>query len=242
MQVEGNVPAEMGSIQSKKTASIKKKESDLELLNGIGSKGALLLHENGIHSIENLAGLSAKHLEGIQGIGPKTAEKYVQLARNHLHQSALTPYMTTGSPSGKDGVKKNDSGDDDYLKKILRGCVESNVWIQDPANWDEYKSILKQFLCNPDLSDEQIREFMKQGKLFDPQMLLEHNQQKLTDYFTQFRAFLAAEGALKADLLKDYTYENVIKNSFPEAEGSCTAGRAGLHLCRLVEGPGGRGV
>lgn len=100
----------------------------------------------------------------------------------------------------------------DDLKKILRGCVEANVWIQDPANWDEYKAILKQFLGNPDLSDKQIREFVKEGKLFDPQMLLEHNQQKLTDYFTQFRAFLAAEGALKADVLKDYTYENVIKN------------------------------
>jgi ABC-type nitrate/sulfonate/bicarbonate transport system substrate-binding protein len=100
----------------------------------------------------------------------------------------------------------------DDLKKILRGCVEANVWIQDPANWDEYKAILKQFLGRPDLSDDQIREFMKEGKIFDPQMLLEHNQQKLTDYFTQFRAFLAAEGLLKADVLKDYTYENVIKN------------------------------
>jgi hypothetical protein len=90
--------------------------------------------------------------------------------------------------------------------------VEANVWIQNPANWDEYTTIFKQFLGNPDLSDEQIREFMKEGKLFAPQMLLEHNQQKLTDYFTQFRAFLVAEGALKADILKDYTYENVIKN------------------------------
>jgi ABC-type nitrate/sulfonate/bicarbonate transport system substrate-binding protein len=100
------------------------------------------------------------------------------------------------------------------LKKILRGCVEANVWIQDPTNWDEYTAILKQFLGNPDLSDDQIREFMKQGKLFEPQMLLEHNQQKLTDYFTQFRAFLAAEGegVLKADVLKEFTYDNVIKN------------------------------
>jgi ABC-type nitrate/sulfonate/bicarbonate transport system substrate-binding protein len=100
----------------------------------------------------------------------------------------------------------------DDLKKILRGLVEANAWIQNPANWEEYTVILKQLLGSPDLSDEQLREFMKEGKLFDPQMLLEHNQQKLTDYFTQFRAFLAADGILKADVLQDYTYENVIHN------------------------------
>jgi NitT/TauT family transport system substrate-binding protein len=100
------------------------------------------------------------------------------------------------------------------LKKILRGVVEAIEWMRDPANWDEYKVILKQhiFAKRPDLSDDQIRKLTEQELFFDPQTLLEHNQQKLSDYFTQFRAFLVAEGSLKADVLNGFTYDNVIKN------------------------------
>ena len=102
----------------------------------------------------------------------------------------------------------------DDLKKILRGCVEAIQWIRDPANWEEYKGILKQYFLadQPDLSDDQIRALVQEGKFFDPQTLLEHNQQKLSDYFTQYRAFLAAERSVKADVLNAFTYDNVIKN------------------------------
>jgi NitT/TauT family transport system substrate-binding protein len=100
------------------------------------------------------------------------------------------------------------------LKKILRGCVEAIEWMRDPANWEEYKAILQQRVLTdkPDLSDDQLQAFTKMEKFVDPQTLLEHNQQKLRDYFTQFHAFLVAEGLLKADVLKDFTYENVVKN------------------------------
>lgn len=52
----------------------------------------------------------------------------------------------------------------------------------------------------------------KAAKFVDPQTLLEHNQQKLHDLFTQFRAFLAEEELLKADVLNEFTYEHVITN------------------------------
>jgi ABC-type nitrate/sulfonate/bicarbonate transport system substrate-binding protein len=102
----------------------------------------------------------------------------------------------------------------DDLKKILRGCVEALVWIRDPANWDEYKAILTQYCFpdSPDLSDDQIRALTKVAKFVDPQTLLEHNQQKLHDYFTQFRAFLADEGNLETAMLNHFTYENIITN------------------------------
>ncbi len=100
------------------------------------------------------------------------------------------------------------------LKKMLRGVVEAIEWMRDPANWEEYKTILKQyvFATLPDLSDDQLRELLKQEEFGDPQTLLEHNQQRLRDYFMQFRAFLAAEGLLKEDVLKEFTYESVIYN------------------------------
>ncbi len=64
------------------------------------------------------------------------------------------------------------------LKKILRGCVEAIEWIRDPANWEEYKAILRQHILTdqPDLSDDQIRELLREGKYVDPQTLLVHNQ------------------------------------------------------------------
>jgi NitT/TauT family transport system substrate-binding protein len=100
------------------------------------------------------------------------------------------------------------------LKKILRGCVEAIQWMRDPANWEEYKAILKQHVFGdmPDLSDDQIEAFTKVEKFFAPQTLLDHNQYLLRDYFTQYREFLVADGSLKADVLDAFTYDNVIKN------------------------------
>jgi ABC-type nitrate/sulfonate/bicarbonate transport system substrate-binding protein len=100
------------------------------------------------------------------------------------------------------------------LKKILRGCVDAIQWIRDPANGEEYKAILKQsvFTDMPDLSDDRLQALMKVEKFVDPQTLLEHNQQLLSDYFTQYREFLIADGALKADVLDAFTYDNVIYN------------------------------
>ncbi len=121
-------------------------------------------------------------------------------------------------PHGLFLVKKGGVGaiPPEDLKKILRGCVGAIEWIRDPTNWEEYTAILKQhFLVGlPDLSDDQIRAFTKEGKLVDPQTLLDHNQYRLRDYFTQFRTFLATEGegVLKADELNEFTYDNVIKN------------------------------
>ena len=100
------------------------------------------------------------------------------------------------------------------MKKILRGCVEAIVWQQDPDNWEEFKAILKDhFLAGrPEMSDEQIREVLKDSKTMTLQDLLEHNQQTLIDYFTQFRAFLAAEGMVQEKTLKDFTHDSVIAN------------------------------
>jgi ABC-type nitrate/sulfonate/bicarbonate transport system substrate-binding protein len=79
----------------------------------------------------------------------------------------------------------------DDLKKILRGIVEAIVWLRDPANWDEYKVILKKdILGRPDMTDDQLRAAIKSARILDPQALLEHNQQRLHDHFTEFRTFL----------------------------------------------------
>jgi NitT/TauT family transport system substrate-binding protein len=101
------------------------------------------------------------------------------------------------------------------LKKILRGCVEAVEWIRDPANWEEYKAILKQYCLPPDspeLSDEQFRVMVKDHRFVDPKTLLEHNQQPLRDLFTQFRAFLVSQGSVKENVLNAFTYDNAIKN------------------------------
>jgi NitT/TauT family transport system substrate-binding protein len=100
------------------------------------------------------------------------------------------------------------------LKKILRGCIEAIQWIRDPANWEEYKGILSQYFLagRSDLSDEQFRELTKEGKFFDPQILLAHNQQQLSDYFTEVRHFFASEGIVKADVLNAFMYDKVIYN------------------------------
>lgn len=103
------------------------------------------------------------------------------------------------------------------LKKIMRGCVEAIEWIRDPANWEEYKAILKQYYLPPDspeLSDEQFRRMAKDAKYLDPQTLLEHNQQILRDYFAKYRAFLLSHDAprVKEEILNAFTYDDVVYN------------------------------
>lgn len=101
------------------------------------------------------------------------------------------------------------------LKKILRGVLDAILWMQDPANWEEYKAILKQYFLppnTPELTDEQYRRLVQDHQFPDPQTLLEQNQQPLRDLFTEFRTFLAANGSVKDEVLQAFTYENAVYN------------------------------
>jgi hypothetical protein len=87
--------------------------------------------------------------------------------------------------------------------------------MEDPANWGEYKAIMKQYILPPgirELSDKQSRRLAQNHACPDPQALIEHNQQPLRDLFTAFRSFLVANGPVKEEVLKTFTYENVIYN------------------------------
>lgn len=101
------------------------------------------------------------------------------------------------------------------VKKIMRGIIEAIEWIRDPANWEEYKTILKQYYLpadSPDLTDEQFRSLTRDHKFVDPKTLLEHNQQPLRDLFTRYREFLVANKSVKPEILDAFTYENTIYN------------------------------
>ena len=98
------------------------------------------------------------------------------------------------------------------LKNILRGVVDAILWMDDPANWEEYKSLLKEYIGLPDLPDEQLRRLTQNHTYPDPQTLIEQNQQPLRDLFTDFRGFLAEYGSLKEEVFNAFTYENAIYN------------------------------
>jgi ABC-type nitrate/sulfonate/bicarbonate transport system substrate-binding protein len=101
------------------------------------------------------------------------------------------------------------------LKNILRGIVDAILWMEDPANWEEYKAFMKQYILppgTPELPDEQFRRLAQNHTYPDPQGMLEQNQQPLRDLFTEFRAFLVANGSVKEEVLKAFTYENAIYN------------------------------
>lgn len=101
------------------------------------------------------------------------------------------------------------------VKKIMRGTVEAIEWMRDPANWEEYKAILKQYFLppnTPELTDEQYRAMTRDHQFVDPKTLLEHNQQPLRDLFTQYHAFLVANQSVKPEILDAFTYENTVYN------------------------------
>lgn len=112
-------------------------------------------------------------------------------------------------PGRKNAIPRED------LKKILRGTVEAIEWMREPANWEEYKKILKQYCLpsnTPELTDDQYRALTRDHKFVDPKTLLEQNQQPLRDLFTQYRAFLVANKSVKPEILEAFTYENTVYN------------------------------
>lgn len=137
--------------------------------------------------------------------------KFYESANGVLVLSTHEFYEPHGFTARKSDIAATPPED---LKKILRGVVDAAIWIRDPANWNEYQAILKKYLLagRADMPEAQMREFAQGAKFLDPQTLLEHNQQQLQDYFVKLRAFLAAEGVVKPEVLETFTYEDVIQN------------------------------
>ncbi|MFX1276036.1 MAG: helix-hairpin-helix domain-containing protein [Promethearchaeota archaeon] len=92
MQVEGN-PTLRIDTKLNQIAKVKKSERELGMLQGIGPKTLEILISNGIDSIEQLASMTPRMLQSFKGIGMKSAEKYINVARNHMVQSNLTDYI-----------------------------------------------------------------------------------------------------------------------------------------------------
>ena len=107
-----------------------------------------------------------------------------------------------------DAIPKED------LKNIMRGCIDGILWAHNQSNWNEYKAVINNglFPDAPEMSDERIRTIIKEGKFVDPEILLEHNQVKLREYFTKFHTFLMEEKILPKNLLDALTFENVVQN------------------------------
>jgi NitT/TauT family transport system substrate-binding protein len=139
--------------------------------------------------------------------------KFYEKADGVIAISTLDFYEPHGLTIIREGGRNAIPPED--LKKIMRGAVEAIEWIRNPANWEEYKAILKEYYLPPDspeLSDEQFRVMARDAKFVDPQTLLEHNQQILRDHFAEFRAFLVSEGSVKEETLNAFTYDNVVYN------------------------------
>lgn len=58
--------------------------NELQKISGIGPKLAETLHKSGYKSIESLANAKVEELTALQGIGEKTAEKIIKLAKEHI--------------------------------------------------------------------------------------------------------------------------------------------------------------
>jgi hypothetical protein len=73
----------------------KPKDKGLAKLKGIGNSTKLLLQDNGINSIPDLADCSVETLCQIKGIGEKTAEKYIKKAEKYKIEK-ITFFMEEG--------------------------------------------------------------------------------------------------------------------------------------------------
>jgi len=100
------------------------------------------------------------------------------------------------------------------LSKIFKGWVQGVRWVKDPANWDEYRTILntKTFEGEKPYSDQDLKEMINSVSIHDAKTQLGRNRDGggLQGYLKNLGEFLADSGLLKKDFKPEDIFDNKV--------------------------------
>ncbi len=97
-------------VQSQMDAAMATAETDVRVLEGIGEKTLKKLIAHGVTSLEKIVASPSAVVE-VPGVGEKTAEKIVRLAREHLGLETADPPRMSADEAAADEPDKEDGGD-----------------------------------------------------------------------------------------------------------------------------------
>ncbi len=116
-------------------------------------------------------------------------------------------------PEGIWGYRSNiESIPESDIKKILTGWIRAAGWVNDPANWGEYKKILneKTFAGHTPYSDSELKRMFTAVKIHQPETMLQRNSNTggLNRYLMELKVFLKQSGRLQ----KEYFVTDIFDN------------------------------
>jgi len=114
-------------------------------------------------------------------------------------------------------VAKNDllkKVPEDVIAKIARGWFKATLWMKDPENWGEFKSIVNKvsFAGQPDFDKEWILDQREEWEFRAARKLYKHNQKELFDIFDEAGKLFRTTGLLEGKASKKWTQKNIINN------------------------------
>lgn len=100
------------------------------------------------------------------------------------------------------------------LIKLYQGRFEALKWIENPDNWEEFKSIVNEvtFKGLPELSDEDVRVQLGEVKVPNTETLLRYNQSNLKSNFDDFKQIIVKNTILDEQYQDLFTFENIVQN------------------------------
>lgn len=100
------------------------------------------------------------------------------------------------------------------ISKILKGWIKAVNWMKNPANRNEYFSILKQYTFNreSDMDDTQFSRMLNLVRIHDSSDLMERNKTNggLMHYLYDLKAFLSDNGRLT----REYAPADIFNNRY----------------------------
>jgi NitT/TauT family transport system substrate-binding protein len=97
------------------------------------------------------------------------------------------------------------------LAKIFKGWVEAVKWIENEANWEEYKGILNnKTFEGASYSDEDLRGMYEGVRIHDVEMLWERNKDEggLSTWLKEIRTMLKENDRLTKDFKPEEIFDN----------------------------------
>ena len=100
------------------------------------------------------------------------------------------------------------------IRGIIKGWILAVEWINNPENWDEYKTILNErtFHGEAPYSDAQLRKMFSEVRIHRPPEMYIRNKDHggLCAYLISLRSFLKSNNIL----YKDYKVEDIFDNKY----------------------------
>jgi len=135
-------------------------------------------------------------------------EKTLREGDGVLVDAASTQFGLSAYKDVYEGIPEVD------MKKIHKGIILANQWMNNPKNWKEFQKILNRdfFKHLPEFNSHQLNQLLGKLIFLEPEDIMHHNKNTLPIVFNDVRNLFANEGSLMGEVLERFTMKEAILN------------------------------